>query len=91
MKIYFGNNKKESKQVTLKQLMIKLLKVEHTKINHGKFSDDSASWIEVRKIVDKNVVDIELLFDVTTDNTIIDVQVWNTKYVIDEENNKRLI
>lgn len=88
MKIYFGKNKKEAKEITLKRLMIKLLKADH---KAGRFGDDSGSWLPLKKKHDKGEVEVELDFDITTDNIIVDFSVWNTPYKLDEDRSIKII
>jgi len=90
MKIYHGKNKKQAKEITLKELVYNCLKIKGARIVCDRFSDDSASWIDVRIKDKKGVIDTVLSFDVETDNTIELIENWRSYYKIDEENMKRV-
>jgi hypothetical protein len=97
MKIYIGNNKKTAKEITLKQLIGLSLKSyyagKETTVKLDRFGDNSGSWINVRKKAkdEKSVLDILLNFDPKTDNTLDGIEIWESKYIIDEEHPKKLV
>lgn len=93
MKIYIGKNKKEAKQISLKDLLALKLSQDLKDKNvcrKGRFSDDSASWIDLRKTTEKGAIDIVIGFDPETENTFTDIDVYKSKWILDEENMKKL-
>ena len=91
MKIYYGKNKKEAKEITFKDLMIAITRAIKIEKRPGRFGDDSASWFNIRKFNEKGAVDVQIDFDPETDNSIIGVEVWQTDYKLDEDNSKQII
>ncbi len=97
MKIYIGTNKKNAKEIDLKTLiglsLNSFLENKKAIINMDRFGDNSASWIDIRQeSKDKNsVIDIYLGFSPKDDNNIVEIGAWESKYIIDDENAKRLI
>ena len=90
MKIYAGKNKKESKEITLKLLLLELTNAKKCKTDCDRFSDDSSSWFAINKTSDVGQVSIELYFNPKNDNELVDFSVWETKYILDHENMKRI-
>jgi ribose 5-phosphate isomerase RpiB len=92
MKIYVGKNKKQAKEISLKELIAKCLKSEDCEVlDIDRFSDDSASWLSLRKDNKKYVIDLQFDFDVEDDNIIEGFEIWKSNYVLDEENMKKII
>lgn len=91
MKIYVGKNKKNSKEISLKNLIeacIKSNKIEVT--NNGRFSDNSASWLDVRKLLGKKTIDVTILFDEKNDNVIKSMDFYECDIIVDEENMRKI-
>lgn len=97
MKIYIGTNKKNAKEISIKTLiglsLNSFLENRNAKITLDKFGDNSASWINIRQASKdkKSVIDTYIGFNPKDDNNIIEIGAWESKYIIDDENAKRLI
>ena len=56
MKIYVGKNKKNAKETSLKDLIESCIKSDTINVtNNGSFEDNSASWLDVRKMSNKKL------------------------------------
>jgi hypothetical protein len=96
MKIYAGSNKLKAKQITLKELIYNSLQKDcnfkhKVEIESDRFNDGSSSWIDIRQLTDVNVIDIVITFDAKDDDQIETINIWESKYKIDDDSSKRLI
>lgn len=97
MKIYVGKNKKEAKEISLKSLLTELLcnDLDNVEIEADRFNDDSASWININQINEKDRVSIDIVvgFDPEDDNQFEGIRVWTTpiKTIIDHDETKKLV
>jgi hypothetical protein len=97
MKIYIGKNKKNATEIDLKTLiglsLNSFLENKNAKITMDRFGDNSASWIDIRQDSKdkKSVVDVYLGFDPKNDNNLIEINVWESKYIVDDEHAKKLV
>lgn len=97
MKIYIGTNKKNAKEISMKTLiglsLNSFLENRRAEISIDRFGDNSASWINIRQDSKdkKSVIDTYIGFSPKDDNNIIEIGAWESKYIIDDENAKRLI
>lgn len=93
-KIYFGKNKRDAKRITLKELLLKkgIINLKVFELDHGRLLDNSDSYIEIRQGNTKKdgVIDVCLSFNVETDNSIEEIEIFESKFVIDEQNMKKL-
>lgn len=90
IQIYVGASKKKATKVTLKDCIMALTKSKALAMTQGKLDDDSGSWIQVRKKIPTGVIDIEISFDPENDNNITSIKIWESKYILDEENQKQI-
>jgi hypothetical protein len=96
MKIYVGSNKIKAKQITLKKLIYNSLQKDSNfkhkvEIDSDRFHDNSASWIDIRQLTDKNVIDIVIGFNPENDNELEDIKIWESKYKVDDDSSKNII
>lgn len=93
MKIYAGKNKKLATEISLKNLLISILEKSILKleVEGDRFSDGSADWLSLRKTNSKGCVDVVINFNIDDCNVIEGIDVWQTKFVLDEENMKQII
>lgn len=90
IQIYAGVSKKKAIKVTLKDCIMALTESEALKMTQGRLGDDSGSWIQVRKKIPTGVIDVEISFDPENDNNITSIKIWESKYILDEENEKQI-
>tara|TARA_R110000796_G_scaffold114269_1_gene225948 strand:+ start:4540 stop:4839 length:300 start_codon:yes stop_codon:yes gene_type:complete len=90
LKLYFGINKTKAKLITLKQLMTHVLDID-ADIVEDRFSDDSASWLDIRQHTKEGAIDVHITFDPKNDNVIEGINVYQSKLILDEENMQRII
>jgi len=98
MKIYVGTNKKNAKEMSLKDIICISMEMnlhlsKKVKVTPDRFNDDSSSWINIRTNTrdGKSALDIVLEFDPENENKIVDIDVFKSDYILDEENMKRLV
>ncbi len=90
MKIYAGKNKKKSKEISFEELLAIKLREKGFDLNTGMFSDESASWVEIKQKTSDKQITISFVFD---KEEIDKVNVYEAKImtIIDEENQKKII
>lgn len=92
MKFYVGPNKKKSREVSkIKAVYMILCDLENSRVelDLDKFSDNSSEWVQIRKKIKDGVIDVVISSD-PKENEVTDLEVYKTKYVLDEGNSKRL-
>ncbi len=91
MKIYVGKNKKNAKEISLKNLIESCIKSDTISVTHnGSFEDNSASWLDVRKMSNKKAIDVTILFDTKNGNTIESMDFYESDVIVDEENMRKI-
>ena len=96
MKIYVGKNKKKLKEISLKQLLMRAL-IEAKGFKEGSefcndnLGDNSASWVSTRQFNEKGAVDVNIGFDPENDNKILDLNIWFSEFILDDDNMKKII
>lgn len=92
MKIYFGKNKKESRQVSLRALLTSKLLESGFKLDNGSFEGESHAWVGVVQETKKpSQVLVNICFN--DEDAITEVKVYETPIIttLDNDQSKQII
>ncbi len=88
MKIYLGNTKKNAQEVTLIDALEHIFsqsEIKNIEVSKGVASDNSCSWVEIRKYIKTGAVDLSLIIN-EEGKKLQRVNIHQMKYKLDEEN-----